>query len=99
MGFFDKVKNAVANRAGDEAAKKIRGDQNYNQGYSQPSSSRPGDPAAEARRQAHEREMEEQAMQMEKQAMAMSSEMMKAQTELMKESTRTLKDYNDKNAK
>jgi hypothetical protein len=102
MGFFNKIKKAIGDRLGNEAAKKIRGNQGTtNQGYNNynPSvtpSEPQSDPEFEARKAAHEREMQEQAMQMEKQAMQMTTGILQAQKNLMDESARALKNHNDK---
>jgi len=102
MGFFDKIKNAVKGRVEDEAVKKIRGDQSCGgqSNYQQPQQSQPKyDPEFEARKAAHEREMEEQSMEFQKQAMQMSSQMMQTQAKLMEESAKALENYNESNKK
>ena len=104
MGFLNKIKNAVMDRAGDEAAKKIRGNQTAisQTSYSPPTQAPPMpkyDPEFEARKAAHEREMEEQSMALQKQAMQYSSQMMQTQVKLMEESTKALENYNKENNK
>jgi len=106
MGFLSKIKNAVVDRAGNEAAKKIRGDQSpvsqSYPSYSPPPQAPPEpkyDPEFEARKAAHEREMEEQSMALQKQAMQFSSQMMQSQVKLMEESTKALENYNKENEK
>ena len=94
MGFLNRIKNAVVGRAEDEAVNKIRNKQTSS-GYNQPQPETRQDPASEARRAAHQREMEEQAMQLEKQSMQLSSQMMQNQAKLMEESAKAMESYNN----
>lgn len=101
MGFFDKIKNAVGNRAGDEIAKKI--DPNArNTGYTGSSSSsyEPiADPVHDAKVEAMRKENELRALEMERKMQDASLRMMNATADSMEQAGKTLEEQNRKNKK
>ena len=97
MGFFDKIKNAL----GDKAADKIRGKQtsgSYSSG-SGSSYTPQHDAAHEAQVEKMRKENELRALEMERQMQDSAAKIMSSQVELMDAATETLKEQSKQNKK
>lgn len=104
MGFFDKVKNAVSNRIGNEVAKKIdpSGTSSGYSNYSGPSSSYTPktDIAHEEKVEAMRKENELRALETERKmqdaGLSFAERMMNATAGTMEETDKILKEQNKK---
>lgn len=99
MGFLDKIKNAVANRAGNEVAKKIDPSTTNYSSSSSSSYTPKTDVAHEEKVEAMRKENELRALETERKIQDAAARMMDASADSMEETNRALKEQNKKNKK